>query len=600
MRFVVPTCAMALLLLGGCSSGDATSECAGDPDCIGAGGAGSDAGAFSAADASPPPAQDDGGIDSPGRVEDVSAGNCLNGIDDDLDGILDCGEPACATTGICCVGSTDPGCCQGAAPLVDARLSTCRAGDYGCLGVEVSAFGGGLPRVEGGGLVPGGDRRDDGLVVGPALDLTRDRVELSARVAAAEAFDCGDGCLDAVAFGIGPAPHDGALRLEPSVAVVVHASRGELSVLWAGEVMQRWILEPGTVADYRIVREPTGGVEVWIDDRPVFVAEAPGPPLPPGSQHLLLYGRSQNRPGDAPLPSRILEIGLRTWRCDMPAALSDPPGSSPGPQSIDVAALGPGPVAAAAEGDAVRLVAADDGAIVTALWDPETGGLRAAPRPLLSTDGVRYADPSLVRMPGGALLLLATRFAEAGGPPDAVAAHLRDDRAQEPFVLDLPGEGPAPRELDGLLYGDALYLLGRGEVQGRFGLWLFRGPWNAVGPFERVGQEPLLAPRREAMAAFDRDEVAEPTLLLDGRGVLRVHYAGRRGSRWSVGLLVGERPEQLVRYGDAPLLTATGAGVDALGARGPAAVIVEDRLQLFYTGLDGVRARLTRREGGAP
>ena len=100
--------------------------------------------------------------------------------------------------------------------------------------------------------------------------------------------------------------------------------------------------------------------------------------------------------------------------------------------------------------------------------------------------------------------------------------------------------------------------------------------------------------------AFDRDEVASPTVVATG-SVTRLFFAGRRGLKWSIGELAS--PNGLVWHepaGGALVLEAGADGFDALGVRDPAVVFSGSSVQLFYSGLDGGRARVGVAGGPAP
>nr|MDQ3036962.1 hypothetical protein [Myxococcota bacterium] len=102
----------------------------------------------------------------------------------------------------------------------------------------------------------------------------------------------------------------------------------------------------------------------------------------------------------------------------------------------------------------------------------------------------------------------------------------------------------------------------------------------SASPVHRAGDRGELA--------FDYDEVAAPALVSHG-GVHRLYYAGRRGTRWAIGLLV-TYDMAFFREGNdgAPILSASGAGPDALGVRDPEPWIDGGLLTLFHTGTDGV------------
>jgi hypothetical protein len=93
--------------------------------------------------------------------------------------------------------------------------------------------------------------------------------------------------------------------------------------------------------------------------------------------------------------------------------------------------------------------------------------------------------------------------------------------------------------------------------------------------------------------AFDRDEVRAPAVVEVG-GVRRIYYAGRRGTRWGIGVLIAGPDGRYFRVANEgrPVLTAGEGPFDALGVAGPAPYVDGDSLTLLHAGTDGARWRL--------
>ena len=91
--------------------------------------------------------------------------------------------------------------------------------------------------------------------------------------------------------------------------------------------------------------------------------------------------------------------------------------------------------------------------------------------------------------------------------------------------------------------------------------------------------------------AFDRDEVADPELFVEN-SVLRVLFAGRRGTRWSIGTLVASADATKFAPAESPAFGGSGLGFDALGALAPELVVLSDSYRFYYLGTDGVRRRV--------
>jgi hypothetical protein len=100
---------------------------------------------------------------------------------------------------------------------------------------------------------------------------------------------------------------------------------------------------------------------------------------------------------------------------------------------------------------------------------------------------------------------------------------------------------------------------------------------------------------------FDANEIAAPSLV-HAHGAWQLYYAGRNGSRWSIGLLISD---DLVHWRPDPtgaaLLAGDGSGIDALGTRDPEAVVLRPgTLSLFYAGTDGAIEQIGLTERAAP
>ncbi len=93
---------------------------------------------------------------------------------------------------------------------------------------------------------------------------------------------------------------------------------------------------------------------------------------------------------------------------------------------------------------------------------------------------------------------------------------------------------------------------------------------------------------------FDGDEIAHPSVVRVG-GSFHIYYAGRRGTRWGVGLLATDELLYLRNVTeDGPLLRGSGEGFDALSALEPDVLVEPDRVSLFYVGTDGATRTVGR------
>ena len=570
-------CPAALLAVacGGAGSPIAASDGGGGAPSDGSAGF-TDAGGLQGLDAGFDPAFDAGA--SPTRNEaDLGAIACFNGEDDDSNGDRDCADTSCGAVGSCCFGSGSPGCCVSDATPVSVDFATCAGPLAECLGVSASLFGPALPVVEDGAFIANGDESFDGsALIGPALDATSQRIVLRASLAA-PLGGCGVACLSSVGLGVTSAADPSTVGWSPEVAVVVSGSRGDFALVVAGLEVQRFRLPTDAPTEYTLELDPTGRVSLSLDG--VLVAsDVPFAPRP--SARVVLFGRAHNRPADAAPPARALAISAATEICERPAALAR-----------DRAPLMPdaleAPAATELEGQAL-VAAVSQGAIY--LWREQ--GSAYAPWPTDDArlepagDVVAYDSPSLVQDRETLWL-----FARERGPG------ARWVRATLSAAGDI-GAVEALAGTDGIEEAGLAYVRGAYWLVGRTGtgvqsriVWLVSTDGVAFAPARGDRDASTSArPRPHDVAAFDRDEVGAPALVVDGRGIVRAYYAGRRGTRWSIGMRAADYDS--FRDEAFEVLGPSGSGHDALGARAPSPLVREGELHLFYEAWDGARARL--------
>jgi hypothetical protein len=168
------------------------------------------------------------------------------------------------------------------------------------------------------------------------------------------------------------------------------------------------------------------------------------------------------------------------------------------------------------------------------------------------------------------------------------------------FITDGPIEGlqasattgyaaAVPFDLDGIPH--AIVVADEGDAQ-RLELW-------SLASGSALRQSVIRQTPRTDLFAFDRDEIGGAAAVVLG-GVTRVYYAGRRGTRWSIGVLASDDGEHWNEPPNHVVLGASDAGFDAIGARDPATDVVDGVLHLYYTGDDGARTRIGRAIGATP
>jgi hypothetical protein len=599
IRPIVP-CALALGLALGCSDGADAGERAADPavpvDAAGSPGPGAvqDGGSDAVPDAAPTGPDDEAGF---------GAGACSNGLDDNGNAILDCAEPSCAGVPYCCVGETDAACCSGEGDALAIDFASCEAEWAADCSERASAFGDPPPVIEHGAFVPNGNRETDaGLVLGDPVDATRERVTVRATIAARQDGCDGEACVDAVVLGVGDAPAGEPPRVHLDVAVMVRASRGDYALMIAGEEVARWPLSTSEPREYVLELAPDGRFELRVDG----VAQAVRATYPPRrDRRVVLYGRTANR--DGVLPARAPRVEVRTAGCDVPDALvrgAEPIAPWAGPDWGDRAVAAPSAVRTP-EGETLMAVQVSDGITLletqgAGAWafvgDPNEPALRAP-------SGARYADPELVREADRYVLYLTHESADGTTLARATGDAGFATTFGAPAALELPAEAPpleSPAVVD---FGGRRLLAATAREGGETRIVLLEAT-DAEGTrfaWTNADAEGSTLVREGPDFAFDDVEVTGADLWVDRADVLRLHYAGRRGTRWGIGLRVSADGATWRSIGDGgPLLTGSGVGHDALGVRDPAVLVNDGVLELFHTATDGVRPSVARAVGRAP
>lgn len=600
---------LALLLLPACALEDGASaaDAGEDNEYMDAGpgsdaspGASIDAGAPSdaAIDAGGPAPAVDGGTSSP---ESRDGAACYNGVDDDLNELADCDDLSCGAAPYCCVGSTAAGCCTGTGVSFTLDFAACAGTDpTGCASGLV-AFGTPAPTLEGGAFVANGDAIDDsGMVLGPPVDPTRERILLSATIAA-DTDGCTD-CLDALALGLADAP-SGTTRVVPDVALMVRASRRDYTLLIAGEPVDTAAIPDRSPHVYALAIEPDGAVSLRVDDAPAMSGRA----VPRPARVPLLYGRTHNRDG-LHLPARASDITVRTLGCDIPSALVRRGAVIPfaGPTWAGHVASNP---SIEVDGDERLVAFALDQAVHLARQAADgtwrLAGSGSLDTPAL-TGGVNETlrDPELVAE-AARWVLYVTRD-PADGPP-TIARAVGGDGFAETFAaaedVTLPAdivEAEAPAVI---LDGGTRWMAIRTLHEGRPVIALLNAadPDGAFFDWARGDlASSVLVGTDDDITRFDHDEVSDPELLIDGVGLMRLFYAGRRGTRWGIGVRVSGDRAVWREPAEPVVLSGSGSGHDRLWARHPSAILEAGELTLLYTASNGVDLDIGMAVGRAP
>jgi hypothetical protein len=151
------------------------------------------------------------------------------------------------------------------------------------------------------------------------------------------------------------------------------------------------------------------------------------------------------------------------------------------------------------------------------------------------------------------------------------------------LAVDMPS---VARSYDGRFVLAARETSGEGQAIG-----IYVG--DDFATFSRHGTSlPAQTLRPTGGAAFDADEIAAPSIRVV-EGAYQLHFAGRRGTRWGIGVWTSG---ELVYFRPvtprSALLAGDGAGFDALGALDPDLLVEGAQVRLFYVGSNGESGRL--------
>jgi hypothetical protein len=571
------------------------------------------------------------------------AAACYDFEDNNDDGHVDCEESACTRQPICCVGSSDAACCT---PLPSTVLvpASCAPGSTvaACFPIA-TVFGLPEPVLRDGAIVPNGnDRFDSGLVLRAIVDPRVERVTLAAGVLAAASCT---GCVDHVAFGITSAPQVlGATSLvDPDVALIVSNASQEVRLLvgdrlaWIADLAGvRGALPMDAPIPFSLEAAPDGEIVARVAGAVVARATY----RPRGPAHVVIWGRSTN-PGPLDPQASIVELDVTTDVCDSPASA----------QRRDAPIL-PDDVTPSLWAGVARVTAPSVATWVDGMGAPQgamayelDGRIHVAGR---ISDG-RYRTSTDPRLATNAIIRPETDPWRLGGVGDPELVRGEDEWTVYYTAIDAEGvrrvaratgvpghlwqfpthqivRGPGTEaELEGTTVGfdSPTYLAPSGsETQGYLAMRrhaLVRDPETGepaptteivlfrvepdlsvadaaapAGVFLRsetgVGTEAARFVHRAGGPAsrFDADEVAGPSLVRY-RGVLRMYFAGRRSTRWVIGVLVSQDGLYWRLANDgAPILAGRGAGYDALSVADPEPVVEEDQMFFYHSASDGV------------
>ena len=509
-----------------------------------------------------------------------------------------CGGPECSAFASCCVNTG--ACC---APVVDNAALPAALDFRGCGLLDLldcaeasstltTTFGELEPVLNARGLVPNGTANaEGGALIGEPVNLASQRVELAVQFALP--VGCSGTCLESagVAF-TATAP---GTFVDAEVGLLLSGSREQVNVMIGNEVADSFFAGPGSTM-WRLVLSPDGAAVLFRDGvlqgRYVFDAAALS------QAQLVAFGRNLSAAANS---AAIASIDVQVADCDNPRAWSErqPVSVSIGVSDASRHAFGAGP-SIVDLGQTKQVAYELDGAIYVGELVTPGEVFVAVPAPVLIPSGPGEAmglgDPELVSDGSSVFLFYTAREANGAGSIRAAVSDLglsAFTRTGAPGLI--PGGDIVSYEAPTVAYRAGLWLLvvrathsdGATELQAFYTPNLDDG-W---APVVNGGLEQLT--RIESATA----EITEPSLMIHN-SAYQLYYARRSGTRWSVELLVSD--ELLIWREMGDVLGGSDEAYDSLGARSPDVISGPDRIDIVYSGQDGVAFRLGTASRTAP
>lgn len=502
-----------------------------------------------------------------------------------------CGAPECSAFASCCVDTAR--CCQ---PITeDAALpalldfKACAGLTLeGCVeGVRIETFGPRDPLLTGRGLIPNGTATSEGgALIGESVNLSTDRVMLHVQLTLP--LGCNGTCLESAGVAFTASEPD--LFVDVEVGLLLSGSRDTVSLIVGDQVTDSFNAGSDDTV-WSLLLSPSGSVEVHRDG--TLQGVYPFDPVPLTGARLAVFGRNLSVADTSAALARI-EIG--TQRCDNPEAWTDRQPVTVLVQGEPLSALRAPSIA---RDEATTWVAfeTEDGIFV---GERQAGELVSVADPVLMPsepyEALGIGDPELV-WDGAAWSLFYTALDEngvgsiraaLGGP--SPAGFMRNEA---PVLM--PSADVTSFDAPSVLYRDGLWIMvvratlasGTTELRAYYTSDLQSG-WARV---VSGGLEPL------SRVDEPTSEIGSPSLVIHN-SAYHLHYARRTGTRWTVELAVSD--ELLLWRPIGPVLGASGVGFDSLGANEPDALSQTDRIDLVYTGQDGISFQLGSASRPAP
>ncbi|NNE19446.1 MAG: hypothetical protein HKN10_13300, partial [Myxococcales bacterium] len=509
-----------------------------------------------------------------------------------------CEGTECSAFASCCVKTG--ACC---APVVDNAALPAALDFRGCGALELldcaeassamtTTFGELEPVLNARGLVPNGTAdAEGGALIGEPVNLSSQRVDLDVQFALP--VGCGGTCLESAGVAF-TATAPGSF-VDAEVGLLLSGSRELVNVMIGNEVADSFFAGPGSTK-WRLVLSPDGAAALFRDGalqgRYAFDAAALT------QAQLVAFGRNLSASANS---AAIASIEVQVADCDNPRAWFERQ-----PVSVSIAvgdaarhAFGAGP-SIVDLGQTSQVAYELDGAIYVGERVTPGEVLVAVPAPVLipsqPDEAMGLEDPELGFDGSSVFLFYTARDASGAGSIRAAASDLALTAFTRTGTAGLiPAGDIVSYEAPTVAYREGLWLLvvratrasGATELQAFYTSNLDDG-WAPVvdGALEQLTR-----------VQSPTSEITEPSLVIHN-SAYQLYYARRSGTRWSVELLVSDELLLWRPMGD--VLGGSDEPYDSLGARSPDVISGPDRIDIVYSGQDGVAFRLGTASRTAP
>ncbi|NOQ85116.1 MAG: hypothetical protein GQ551_14005 [Myxococcales bacterium] len=508
-----------------------------------------------------------------------------------------CGDAECRAFASCCVNTG--ACCE---PILDAPPLPAVIDFQKCAGqtADGCAEGAGSGAISFGeldsvlsprGFIPNGTATaEGGALIGDAVDLSSQRVEVEVQFTLP--VGCNGTCLESAGIAFTSSAPDAFV--DAGVGLLLSGSREVVNLMLGNAVADSF--DAGTDdTRWRLVLSPDGSAQVLRDSVALGTYSFDAAALQ--QARFVVFGRNL---GAADTSAAIAVIEVSSSLCDTPASWNERQAVTItlGGNEVPEHAFGSAP--SIVDLGARRLMAYKvDGEIFLAEQEAPgelflgDGEPTLVPTEAYDASGVE--DPELVWDGSSMFLFYTARDANGVG---SIAAAVSDQSLQAFVKGQRPSLVPTGDVLSydapSALYRDGLWLL---VVRATLvdGTTEFHAFYSDLGAdWSRVIDGGL-----EKLTHSDNptSEVTDPSLIIHN-SAYQLYYARRTGTRWSVELAVSD--ELLVWRSIGDVLGDSDEDFDSLGARSPDALSQPDRIDIVYSGQDGVSFRLGAASRAAP